>query len=246
MKVYLAGRAAEQIVFGRVTNGAANDLEKATELARAMVFEYGMSERAVTHDARRQLRALRGDEAPARPRAGPAHRPRLRGGAAPARRSTAPRSTGSPRQLLEQETLDRDELQELLGGDRGGVASLRDRRHACESSARGLSAVASPPWRPRGIHHLGVAVARSRPGARHLRAALRRASSSTARRFDDQGVEAASLRVGAGRVELLASLGDETPVGRFLADRGPGMHHVAYEVDDVGPSSTSSPPRVPS
>src|SRR3954463_11489269 len=43
LKVYLAGRAAEQIVFGRVTNGAANDLEKATEVARAMVFEYGMS-----------------------------------------------------------------------------------------------------------------------------------------------------------------------------------------------------------
>jgi cell division protease FtsH len=43
LKVYLAGRAAEQVVFGRVTNGAANDLEKVTELARAMVFEYGMS-----------------------------------------------------------------------------------------------------------------------------------------------------------------------------------------------------------
>ena len=43
LKVCLAGRAAEHVVFGRVTNGAANDLEKATELARAMVFEYGMS-----------------------------------------------------------------------------------------------------------------------------------------------------------------------------------------------------------
>ena len=50
----------------------------------------------------------------------------------------------------------------------------------------------------------------------------------------DQGVEAASLRVGSGRVELLASLGEETPVGKFLSKRGPGMHHVAYEVDDVG------------
>jgi methylmalonyl-CoA/ethylmalonyl-CoA epimerase len=50
----------------------------------------------------------------------------------------------------------------------------------------------------------------------------------------DQGVEAASLRIGAGRVELLASLGEETPVGKFLGKRGPGMHHVAYEVDDVG------------
>jgi cell division protease FtsH len=44
MTVYLAGRAAEQVVFGRVTNGAANDLERATDLARAMVFDYGMSE----------------------------------------------------------------------------------------------------------------------------------------------------------------------------------------------------------
>src|SRR5438105_3626654 len=44
MTIYLAGRAAEQIVFGRVTNGAANDLEKATDLARSMVFEYGMSD----------------------------------------------------------------------------------------------------------------------------------------------------------------------------------------------------------
>jgi methylmalonyl-CoA epimerase len=50
----------------------------------------------------------------------------------------------------------------------------------------------------------------------------------------DQGVEAASVRIGDGRVELIASLGEETPVGKFLAKRGPGMHHVAYEVDDVG------------
>jgi methylmalonyl-CoA epimerase len=53
-------------------------------------------------------------------------------------------------------------------------------------------------------------------------------------RVEEQGVEAASMRVGDGRIELLASLGDDTPVGRFLAKRGPGMHHVAYEVDDVG------------
>jgi methylmalonyl-CoA/ethylmalonyl-CoA epimerase len=50
----------------------------------------------------------------------------------------------------------------------------------------------------------------------------------------DQGIEAASLRIGSDRVELLAALGDDTPVGRFLAKRGPGIHHVAYEVDDVG------------
>jgi methylmalonyl-CoA epimerase len=84
----------------------------------------------------------------------------------------------------------------------------------------------------RGIHHLGVAV-------EDLEAAL-----DTYRRFfgadvehrarvPDQGVEAAAVLVGAGRVELLAALGEDTPVGRFLAKRGPGMHHVAYEVTDV-------------
>jgi methylmalonyl-CoA epimerase len=51
--------------------------------------------------------------------------------------------------------------------------------------------------------------------------------------IDEQGVRAASLRIGEGRVELLEALGQETPVGRFLAKRGPGMHHVAYEVNDL-------------
>ena len=51
--------------------------------------------------------------------------------------------------------------------------------------------------------------------------------------IDNQGVRAASLRIGEGRVELLEALGQDTPVGRFLAKRGPGMHHVAYEVNDL-------------
>jgi methylmalonyl-CoA epimerase len=84
----------------------------------------------------------------------------------------------------------------------------------------------------RGIHHLGVAVsdldAAVTTYERVLGAELEHRET-----VPEQGVEAASLRVGAGRVELLASLGDETPVGKFLAKRGPGMHHVAYEVDDV-------------
>jgi methylmalonyl-CoA/ethylmalonyl-CoA epimerase len=53
-------------------------------------------------------------------------------------------------------------------------------------------------------------------------------------RMEDQGVEAAYLRIGDGRIELVAALGEDTPVGRFLAKRGPGMHHVAFEVADVG------------
>jgi cell division protease FtsH len=58
MTIYLAGRAAEQVVFGRVTNGAANDLEKATELAREMVFEFGMSEVVTSRTMRADNYAL--------------------------------------------------------------------------------------------------------------------------------------------------------------------------------------------
>jgi methylmalonyl-CoA/ethylmalonyl-CoA epimerase len=51
--------------------------------------------------------------------------------------------------------------------------------------------------------------------------------------LEEQGVEAALLDVGDSHLELLAPLGEDTPVGRFLARRGPGLHHVAYRVDDV-------------
>jgi methylmalonyl-CoA epimerase len=50
---------------------------------------------------------------------------------------------------------------------------------------------------------------------------------------EEQGVEAVLLDVGEGHVELLRPLSDDTPVGRFLAKRGPGLHHVAYQVADV-------------
>ena len=49
----------------------------------------------------------------------------------------------------------------------------------------------------------------------------------------EQGVEAVLLDVGENHVELLAPLGPETPVGKYLAKRGPGIHHVAYQVTDI-------------
>ncbi len=52
-------------------------------------------------------------------------------------------------------------------------------------------------------------------------------------RITEQGVDAALLDVGDGHIELLAPLGSETPVGKFIARRGPGLHHVAYRVADV-------------
>jgi methylmalonyl-CoA/ethylmalonyl-CoA epimerase len=84
-----------------------------------------------------------------------------------------------------------------------------------------------------GIHHVGIAVD-------DLEAAIARwksvfgATLEHRERVEDQGVEAASLRVGDARIELLAALDADTPVGRFLARRGPGMHHVAFASADVG------------
>ena len=50
---------------------------------------------------------------------------------------------------------------------------------------------------------------------------------------ESQGVEAVLLEVGEGHVELLRPLGPGTPVGKFLSRKGPGLHHVAYAVDDI-------------
>jgi methylmalonyl-CoA/ethylmalonyl-CoA epimerase len=83
-----------------------------------------------------------------------------------------------------------------------------------------------------GIHHLGLAVEDLDEAISTYRR-LFGAELEERETQDAQGVEAASLRVGPGHVELLSALGPDTPVGRFLTRRGPGMHHVAYEVDDL-------------
>ncbi len=84
----------------------------------------------------------------------------------------------------------------------------------------------------RRIHHLGVAVA-DLDEALATYTRLFGAELEQRATVPEQGVEAAAVLVGTGRVELLSPLGDDTPVGRFLASRGPGMHHVAFEVADV-------------
>jgi methylmalonyl-CoA/ethylmalonyl-CoA epimerase len=84
----------------------------------------------------------------------------------------------------------------------------------------------------RGIHHLGVAVD-DLDAALATYEQLFGAEVEHRATVEDQGVRAASVRIGEGRVELLEPLGEDTPVGRFLAKRGPGMHHVAYEVNDL-------------
>ena len=82
------------------------------------------------------------------------------------------------------------------------------------------------------IHHLGVAVENLDEAVESYER-LFGATVEHRASVEDQGVEAASVRLGESRVELLASLGEETPVGKFLAKRGQGMHHVAYEVADL-------------
>ena len=84
-----------------------------------------------------------------------------------------------------------------------------------------------------GIHHVGVAVDDlDRALATYVDVLGGTVEHREA--LADQGVEAAAVLVGAERVELLAATGVDTPVGRFVAKRGPGMHHIAYVVDDVG------------
>ena len=84
----------------------------------------------------------------------------------------------------------------------------------------------------RGIHHVGVAV-EDLDEAVATYERLFGAELERRERVGEQGVEAAMLLVGSSRVELLAALGDDTPVGRFLERRGPAVHHVAYEVEDI-------------
>jgi len=82
------------------------------------------------------------------------------------------------------------------------------------------------------IDHIGVAVADIEASLALYRDAFR---MTVAHReiVQEQGVEAVLLDVGENHVELLAPLGPDTPVGKFLAKRGPGLHHVAYQVPDI-------------
>jgi cell division protease FtsH len=115
MKVALAGRAAEQVVFGRVTNGASNDLQKVTEIARAMVFEYGMSDVASSRTMRADNYALSEETKRLRD----SEQARLTDLAfEEAERLLVKHRASLDRlahALLEQETLTRDQLHELLG-----------------------------------------------------------------------------------------------------------------------------------
>jgi methylmalonyl-CoA epimerase len=82
------------------------------------------------------------------------------------------------------------------------------------------------------IDHVGVAVAELDPALEMLKSAFGMEPSHR-EVVEEQGVEAALIDVGEGHVELIAPLGDDTGVAKFLAKRGPGLHHVAYQVSDI-------------
>jgi methylmalonyl-CoA/ethylmalonyl-CoA epimerase len=103
---------------------------------------------------------------------------------------------------------------------------VRRRRRGTEPSVYRLRPVFSR------IDHIGVAVQELEP-ALELYGSTMQLTVAHREVVAEQGVEAVLLDVGENHVELLAPLGEETPVGRFLARQGPGLHHVAYQVQDI-------------
>ncbi len=244
MKIVLAGRAAEQIVFGRVTNGAANDLQKVTDLARSMVFEFGMSDVATSRTMRadnyalsEETKRMRDSEQARLTDQAYAESVRLLQKHRPALDKVADCADGEgdarPRPVARALRRRRARVARGRVGRRrarrpGGRRHVRPRRPPLHHlAARSIGRVQA-----RQIHHLGVAV-RDLEEAFETYARLFGAELEHRETLDAQGVEAIAIMVGDSRVELLGALGEDTPVGRFLAKRGPGMHHVAYEVDDV-------------
>jgi len=82
------------------------------------------------------------------------------------------------------------------------------------------------------IHHVGVVVPSLEQGYRFWRDVLGLALTKTAT-IEEQGVKAALLKVGESEIELLEPLSPESGVGKFLARRGGGLHHICFESDDV-------------
>jgi methylmalonyl-CoA/ethylmalonyl-CoA epimerase len=82
------------------------------------------------------------------------------------------------------------------------------------------------------IHHVGVVVEKLEPAVETYER-LFGAKVELRRSVEGMGFEAASVLVGDGRVELIAPTDSESVIGHFLEHRGPGLHHVAYAVDDI-------------
>jgi methylmalonyl-CoA epimerase len=82
------------------------------------------------------------------------------------------------------------------------------------------------------IDHVGIAVEDLESAVAHYRRVLG-VEPTSRERVEDQGVEEVLFAVGGSFIQLLGALGSDTPVGRFLLRRGPGVHHVGLRVDSV-------------
>lgn len=86
-----------------------------------------------------------------------------------------------------------------------------------------------PSWT---IDHIGIAVVNLDQAITHYHA-VAHTEVTLREKLDAQGVELAFLSTCGSKIELLAALREDTPIGRFLAKRGPGLHHICYKVDDI-------------
>ena len=88
------------------------------------------------------------------------------------------------------------------------------------------------PSKPWTVDHIGIAVT-DIEAAIALYASTASTSVTQREKLIDRGVELAFLNTGGTRLELLMPLRDDTPIARFLAKHGPGLHHICYKVDDI-------------
>jgi len=83
------------------------------------------------------------------------------------------------------------------------------------------------------IHHVGIAVS-DLDQSIELYRSLFGAELLDRKANEKEGLEAAFMRIGDSELELMAPMREDSPVGKFVARRGPGLHHVAYAVTDIG------------
>ena len=260
MKVALGGRAAEEIVFGRVTNGAASDLEKVTQIARSMVFEFGMSDIAPSRTMRADNYALSEETKRMRDSAQAqltdhAYEEALRllGKhrvlARPARRRAAREGDDRPRRVP------RDD-----GRPPARVSLGRDGRHGSRARPRSCSSIdlqVAPTGRfdrapgacTPGSSIGGVQPGRSTTSASPSSISTRPRDLSEPPRRDARAPrDRCPTRASKPRPCCSAKAGSSCsrrPAttrrwGAFSRSAVPGLHHVAYEVDDVGAALAES------
>ena len=249
MVVLLGGRVTEHLVFGEITTGASDDLRKVHDISRSMVTQYGMgtelmSKQVPTDDYSMSDYTRRQVDEEQQYLTDLAHRRALKMVS-----ENRPLLDALAHTLLENEVLEREDIERIVGGVPRTAAVT-----ATRTAARRVVPVAEPGKAPRRggraparttdafvdsirpvfgrIDHIGVAVedldeAIALYGER-LGMPLQHRET-----VEEQGVEAVLLGVGESHVELLRPLGPDTAVGKFLERSGPGLHHVAYGTDDI-------------